>query len=96
MKKTRHEAILKLISQKDIEAQDELLDELKSMGIDTPQATVSRDIRELKLSKITLLNGHQKYVSQATTPQNLQEKYARIFRDGFLSVSTTYPYNTQA
>jgi len=86
MKKTRHEAILKLISQKDIETQDELLDGLKSMGIDTTQATVSRDIRELKLSKVTLLDGHQKYVSQATTPQNLQEKYARIFRDGFLSM----------
>lgn len=86
MKKTRHEAILQLISQKDIETQDELLFELKSMGIDTTQATVSRDIRELKLSKVTLLDGHQKYVSQTTTPQNLQEKYARIFRDGFLSM----------
>lgn len=86
MKKARHEAILRLISQKDIGTQEALLDELKAMGFDTTQATVSRDIRELKLSKVTLLDSRQKYVSQTTTPQNLQEKYARIFRDGFLSM----------
>ncbi|MCQ2536288.1 MAG: arginine repressor [Lachnospiraceae bacterium] len=86
MKKARHEAILKLISQKDIETQDELLYELKAMDIDTTQATVSRDIRELKLSKVTMLDGRQKYVAQTTTPQSLQEKYVRIFRDGFISM----------
>ena len=61
MKKRRHEKIIELISQYEIETQEELADRLCEAGYQVTQATVSRDIRELKLSKISGGNGRQKY-----------------------------------
>ena len=86
MKTDRHAAILSLIAQKEIGTQEELMEELAGLGIMTTQATLSRDIRELKLSKVMLSNGRQKYEAFARTPQSLREKYVRILRDGFLSM----------
>ena len=51
MKSARHQAILKLIEQYSIDRQEELLRHLRSIGFDVTQATVSRDIRELRLVK---------------------------------------------
>ncbi|HCM11781.1 MAG TPA: arginine repressor, partial [Lachnospiraceae bacterium] len=50
------------------------------------QATVSRDIRELKLSKIALDDGRQKYIVLQQTEPGLSEKYARVLREGFVSM----------
>ena len=51
-----------------------------------PQATVSRDIRELKLTKVALSNGRQKYVALSENKEDMTEKYVRVFRDGFVSM----------
>ena len=70
MKKKRHEKIIELIGQYEIETQEELADRLRDAGYQVTQATVSRDIRELKLSKISGGSGRQKYVSMELA-QNL-------------------------
>ena len=62
MKKQRHEEIVRLINKYDIETQDELAVYLKEAGFEVTQATVSRDIRELNLSKISTGSGRQKYI----------------------------------
>mgnify|MGYP000758762378 CR=1 FL=1 len=50
------------------------------------QATVSRDIREMKLTKVALSNGRQKYVALNDAREDMSEKYVRVFRDGFVSM----------
>ena len=62
MKRKRHEKIIELIERYDIETQEELADHLVEEGFQVTQATVSRDIRELKLSKVPGREGRQKYV----------------------------------
>ncbi len=62
MKNKRQNKILELISRFDIETQEELIEKLRSEGFNVTQATVSRDIRELKLSKITTESGVYKYI----------------------------------
>ena len=61
MKKSRHQRIKELVEQFEIETQEELADRLKNDGYPVTQATVSRDIRELKLSKVPIGDGRQKY-----------------------------------
>ena len=55
-------------------------------GFDVTQATVSRDSREMKLTKVALSDGKLRYVAYRKTDEDLTEKYHRIFRDGFLSM----------
>lgn len=86
MKTRRQAKILELISKNDIETQEELSDYLEQEGYQVTQATVSRDIRELKLTKLAMGGGRQKYVALVETSEDLSEKYTRIFRDGFLSM----------
>ena len=62
MKKSRHAKIVDLIEKYDVETQEDLAELLKESGFQVTQATVSRDIRELKLSKIPTGDGRQKYV----------------------------------
>ena len=62
MKVSRHAKIIELISQYNIETQEELADRLNNAGFKVTQATVSRDIRDLKLTKISVDGGRQKYV----------------------------------
>lgn len=62
MKKNRLEKIIEIIDRHEVETQDELIDYLGREGFDVTQATVSRDIRELKLVKITTGHGHYRYV----------------------------------
>lgn len=86
MKTRRQAKILELIQKIDIETQEELSAILEKEGFQVTQATVSRDIRELKLSKISLSNGKQKYVVLNDTTSELTEKYNRVFKDGLLSM----------
>lgn len=86
MKSKRHVKILELIQKNDIETQEELLDYLKGEGCLVTQATVSRDIRELKLTKVALKNGRQKYAVLAENTKEMIEKYTRIFQNGFVSM----------
>ena len=77
--------IVELIEKEVIETQEELADRLKKAGFDVTQATVSRDIRDLKLSKVTLDNGKQKYVL-IKEKNNAARKYIRVLQEGFVSM----------
>ena len=88
MKTERQNKILDLIVKKEIGTQEELLDELNKAGYHVTQATVSRDIREMKLTKIALSDGKLRYVAYRKTKEDLSKKYHRIFRDAFLSMDT--------
>ena len=61
MKNKRHHAILEIIAAQEIETQEELLEKLGERGFRITQATVSRDIKELKLVKVNGLNHKTKY-----------------------------------
>ena len=86
MKKSRHEKIRELIEQYEIETQEELAERLKKEGYQVTQATVSRDIRELKLSKIPGEGGRQKYVVYENGDSQLGDKYTRVLKDGYASM----------
>ena len=86
MKIARHAKIIDLISRNDVETQEELADLLNGEGFRVTQATVSRDIRELKLTKISLNDGRQKYAVMQASGENMNEQYLRILKDGFLSM----------
>ena len=85
MKVDRHSKIVELIGKYQIETQEELASYLKEAGYHVTQATVSRDIRELKLTKVQKENGRQCY-SVMQHQRDFGEKYIRILRDGFLSM----------
>ena len=86
MKIERHSKIVELIGKYDIETQEELAEKLNEAGFKVTQATVSRDIRELKLTKVAVDGGHQKYVVLHKADSGLNDKYIRILRDGFVSM----------
>ena len=78
MKTKRQAKMLELIKRNDIETQEELSDYLEREGYQVTQATVSRDIRELKLTKVAMSNGRQKYGARQETDENLSQKYVRV------------------
>ena len=86
MKVNRHTKIVELVSKYDIETQEELAERLKQEGFQITQATVSRDIRDLKLTKVPMDSGRQKYVVLKATENALRDKYMRIMKDGFVSM----------
>lgn len=86
MKIKRHAKILDLINRYEIETQEELADRLNEEGFRVTQATVSRDIREMRLTKVTAGNGRQVYKVLQSGETGMNEKYLRILRDGFVSM----------
>ena len=85
MKVKRQSKIIELISRYEIETQEELADYLNKAGYRVTQATVSRDIRELKLTKVQSESGKQRYVAlQHQGP--FSDKYIRVLKDGFVSM----------
>ena len=86
MKTNRQSKIIEIIQKNEVESQDELSALLEKDGFRVTQATVSRDIRELKLTKIPTAGGRQKYAVITDAPENLSKKYERVLREGFLSM----------
>lgn len=87
LKKARHNKILEIIAEQEIETQEELAGLLKKNGFDVTQATVSRDIRELKLTKMPAGRGKQKYiVLRQEEKSRMEDKYIRVLKDGFVSM----------
>ena len=86
MKGNRHQKIIELVDNFEIETQEELADRLREEGFQVTQATVSRDIRALKLSKVSCGNGRQKYVAMKQEDTHLSAKYTRVLKDGFVSM----------
>ena len=88
MKEQRHRKILELIKEYEIETQGELADRLINSGFIVTQATVSRDIRELGLIKVSVDDGGQRYVAVPNTEAVMNDRLLRILREGFISVDT--------
>lgn len=86
MKVNRHAKIVELIRKYDIETQEELAEYLNEAGFKVTQATVSRDIRDLKLTKVPSENGKQKYAVLRHDGREMSEKYIRVLRDGYASM----------
>ena len=86
MKVSRHAKIIELIAQHDIETQEELAEYLNREGFKVTQATVSRDIRDLRLTKVAVDGSRQKYVVLAPEKDEMNEKYIRVLRDGYISM----------
>lgn len=85
MKKRRQEAILEIIEKYDLSTQDELLQKLRDSGFDATQATVSRDIKELRLVKTMGANGQYKYAVTKTESDELLSKFKSIFAQSVVS-----------
>ncbi len=88
MKEKRHAKILELIRNNEIETQDELCRMLNEEGYRVTQATVSRDIRDLQLTKVAFDGPRQKYTLFSEQKSVLKDKFSRVFREGTVSIST--------
>lgn len=85
---SRQSKILNIIASKDIETQDELVDELRHAGYDITQATISRDIKELGLIKTLTADGKYKYVTKQKIDTQLSNKLMNVVREAVISVVT--------
>ena len=86
MKTRRHAKILELIKEHDIDTQDELLRHLREEGFDVTQATVSRDIKELRLVKTLSRVGKYRYSTGSENTNDMSSKFYSLFADSVLSV----------
>ena len=88
MKLERHSKIVELIGKYEIETQEELAEKLTQAGFNVTQATISRDIRELNLTKIATKGGKQKYAVQSSSDIVSNSKYMRVLNDGIITMDT--------
>lgn len=86
MKYKRHNKIIEIISENDIETQDELISKLKQSGFDVTQATISRDIRDLKLVKVATDNHTYKYSLSTHDEMRISAKYRNIIKETIVKV----------
>ncbi|GAB6108873.1 arginine repressor [Fusibacter bizertensis] len=86
MKYSRHSKIFEIIESKDIETQDELASELRNSGFQVTQATVSRDIKEMRLIKVLTKDGNYKYASIREKEGVVNERFLKIFRNSVTSI----------
>lgn len=87
MKLARHAKILEIISEKEIETQEELAAELQKRGIDVTQATVSRDIKELRLVKVLTEDGKRyKYAPMTKIDTNISERLMTLLSESIVNV----------
>lgn len=89
MKSARQSKIIELIEQYDIMTQEELSELLTQAGFRNTQATISRDIRELKLTKITTASGKPKYALQQPQDVDIWKKYRQVLAAGILTMETS-------
>lgn len=86
LKKVRHGKIIEIIEHHDVETQEDLANYLREAGFQVTQATVSRDIRELKLTKVPTGEGKQKYVVLKQDDSQMGDKFIRVLKDGYISM----------
>ena len=86
MKSARHNLILEIIDSMDIETQEELAEELKRRGVRVTQATVSRDIKELRLLKVLSENGGYKYATVERAEKGMNDRFARILAESVVNI----------
>ncbi|MBE5785930.1 MAG: arginine repressor [Clostridiales bacterium] len=87
MKNARQTAILSIIEQYDVETQEDLAYRLREMGFAVTQATVSRDIKELRLLKVLSSKGGYKYATADKAEHGLSDRFVRMFVDSVLSIT---------
>jgi transcriptional regulator of arginine metabolism len=85
MKYNRHAKILDIIENNAIETQDEIAEKLKEMGMDVTQATISRDIKDLRLIKVMTKDGRYNYASYTQTENSVSNKLLTIFTEAYVS-----------
>ena len=88
MKSVRHNLILEIIENTDIETQEELAEELKRRNVKVTQATVSRDIKELRLLKVLAEGGRYKYATVERAEKGMSDRFIRILSESILSVES--------
>ena len=86
MRNKRHYAILSLIQNKNIETQQELTAALSEYGFDVTQATVSRDIKELRLVKTLSSDGKYRYSTGKNNETDISGKFHNLFHQEYLSI----------
>ena len=86
MKILRQAKIVELVSSRSIETQEELAELLAAAGFSVTQATISRDIRELKLTKVPGAGGRQKYAVLKQSVGGLDQKYVLVLKNSFVSM----------
>lgn len=87
MKNVRQSEILNIVRSKDIDTQEQLLEELRARGFTTTQATISRDIKELRLVKeLTGTGGYRYALSERKTASTSDTRLRNIFKEGVVSV----------
>ena len=89
MKTVRQMAILEIIAKQDVETQEELAEALRDRGIQVTQATVSRDIKELRLLKVLTPSGSYKYATADKAENGLSERFIRMLAESLLSVAAS-------
>ena len=88
MKSARHNLILEIIETMDSETQEELAEELKRRGVRVTQATVSRDIKELRLLKVLSENGGYKYATVERAEKGMNDRFARILAESIVNIES--------
>ncbi|MEE1228748.1 MAG: arginine repressor [Lachnospiraceae bacterium] len=88
MKEKRQAMILELIQKYDIETQEELTKHLIAAGFPTTQGTISRDIRELKLTKVAGSNGRQKYAAIRSDDLQVSNKFKRVLKEAIIHIES--------
>lgn len=86
MKSVRHAKILEIIGEYPIETQDELLTRLKAEGYKATQATISRDIKDLRLVKTLSGDGKYRYVSATRNSTDMRSNFSGLFSTSVNSV----------
>lgn len=92
MKKKRHEKILEIIQKNEIETQEELQEKLKTSGFEVTQATISRDIKELRLVKELSSSGKYKYSTGRKLGKDFSNRLSSVFSESITAVD--YALNT--
>ena len=85
MKSARHEKIIELIRKYNIDTQEELASRLNESGFKVTQATISRDIRALNMTKVTGKDGKSRYAILESSSPDTGDKYSRVMRDAIAS-----------
>ena len=88
MKSARYEKIIELIQKYDIDTQEELAARLNEAGFKVTQATISRDIRALKMTKVTGKDGRSHYEILKDSSPVLGDKYSRVMKEGLISAES--------
>jgi transcriptional regulator of arginine metabolism len=88
VKAARQAKLIEIIENYEVETQEELAERLAKAGFASTQATISRDLRELKMTKVAVPGGRAKYVLLKNQEQSNMVRYRRVLRDGILTMET--------